>query len=72
MTKYYEKSVTRQHNKAWLHAWIDAEAQLGLKNSFFLIDNGMVTQYVDGEESERFHEFVKKITEDDETRTNFK
>ena len=65
MTKYYERSVTRQHKKEWLDAWARAEASLGLKNSFFLINNGMCTQYVDSDEGEKFHEFVKNLTEDE-------
>ena len=65
MTKYYEKVCTRQYSKEWLDAWAKAEASLGLNNSFFLIENGMVRQYVDSDEAEVFHEFVKNLTEDD-------
>lgn len=61
MTQYYEKSVTRQYQKEWMDAWVEAEASLGLKNSFFLIEDGMVTQYVDGEEAEAFHKMVKNM-----------
>lgn len=63
MTKYYERSVTRQYAKEWMHPWATAEASLGLMNSFFLIDHGMVTQYVDSDEAEKFHKYVKNITE---------
>lgn len=64
MTKYYEKSVTRKHVKEWMQPWIKAEDSLGLKNSFFLIEDGMVTQYCDSEEAEKFHEMVKNLTEE--------
>ena len=64
MTKYYERSVTRKYRKDWMDAWAEAEASLGLKNSFFLIENGMVTQYVDSDEAEKFHEFVKTMPEE--------
>ena len=63
MTKYYEKTVRRPYQKEWLDAWAKAEASLGLKNSFFLIKNGMVEQYVDGEEAENFHDYVRNLSE---------
>ena len=65
MTKYYEKVCTRPYQKEWLEAWAKAEADMGLKNSFFLIENGMVTQFVDGDEAEEFHKHVKSLTEDE-------
>ncbi len=65
MTKYFERSVTRQYAREWLSAWATAEASLGLNNSFFLIKDGMVTQYVDSDEAEVFHEFVKGLTEEE-------
>lgn len=64
MTKYYEYTITRPYQKEWMDAWVKAEAHLGLHNSFFLIKDGMVEQYVDGEESEKFHKFVKNIGEE--------
>ena len=64
MTKYYEKVCTREYQKEWLEAWVKAEASLGLKNSFFLIENGQVTQFADGEEAEKFHKYVKKLTDE--------
>lgn len=65
MNKYFERSVTRPYQKELLNAWATAEAKFGLKNSFFLIKDGMVTQYVNSDEAESFHEFVEKITEDE-------
>ncbi len=65
MTKYFERSVTRQYAKEWMSAWVTAEASLGLNNSFFLIKDGMVTQYVDSDESEKFHKFVENLTEEE-------
>ncbi len=65
MTKYYEKTVRRPYQKEWLDAWAKAEASLGLKNSFFLIKNGMVEQYVDGDEAEKFHDYVRNLSEDE-------
>lgn len=64
MTQYYEKTVTRPYQKEWLDAWAKAEASLGLKNSFFLIEDGQVTQFVDGDEAQKFHEFVKDMKEE--------
>ena len=60
----YEKTVTRKHHKEWLEAWIKAEASLGLKNSFFLIEDGMVTQFVDSDEAKKFYEYVKNMSEE--------
>lgn len=65
MTKYYEKTVRRPYQKDWLDAWAKAESSLGLKNSFFLIKNGMVEQYVDGDEGEKFHDYVRNLSEDE-------
>lgn len=61
MTKYYEKSATRWYTKKLVKAWMKGEANLGLKNSFFIMDKGVVTQYIDTDEGEAFH---KKLTED--------
>lgn len=63
MTKYYERSVNRKYRKEWMEAWAEAEAELGLKNTFFLIKDGMVTEYVDSDEAEKFHKYVENITE---------
>ena len=65
MTKNYEKTTRRQYQKDWLDAWAKAEASLGLKNSFFLIKNGMVEQYVDSDEGEKFHDYVRNLSEEE-------
>ena len=55
---------TRPYDKDWLDSWIKAEESLGLKKSKFIIENGMVTQFVDEKEAENFHEYVKEISEE--------
>ena len=65
MTKYYEKIESiRKYQKDWLEAQAKAEASLGLNNTFFLIEDGKVTQFVDRDEAEKFHEWVKNMSED--------
>ena len=74
MTKYFEKCVTRIGlTDKDVIAWSLGEEELGLKNSFFICENGVVTQYCDGEEGEKFHEFIKNLKEEefDEVCENF-
>ncbi len=74
MTKYFEKTVTRMNeNLNNTLAWMKGEKELGLKNSLFICEDGVLTQYVDSEEGEKFHEMVKNLTEEefDEICDNF-
>ena len=45
-------------------AWIEAEENLGLKNSLFFWDNGTTTQWVDNEEAEAFFKKTKTMNFD--------
>ena len=74
MTKYFEKCVTRIGlTDKDVIAWSLGEKELGLKNSFFICENGVVTQYCDKEEGEKCHEFIKNLKEEefDEVCENF-
>lgn len=65
MTKYFEKTVTRiGENLKSVKAWAKGEEKIGLKNSLFICENGVLTQYVDADEGEKFHEFVKSLSEE--------
>ena len=50
-------------NSNTILAWHKGEEKLGLKNSLFVCEDGVVTQYVDSEEGEKFYEMVKNLTE---------
>ena len=66
MTKYFEKCVTRMGlTDRDVRAWSIGEGKLGLTNSLFICENGVVTQYCDGEEGEKFHDFIKNLTEEE-------
>ena len=54
MTQIFEKGVERFYPLEHLDFWIEAEENLGLKNSIFIIDNGKIKQYYNIEEGERF------------------
>ena len=68
MTKFFVEGATRMYSDALIDAWIEAEENLGLKNSMFFYKNGTTTQWVDSEEAEEFHKFVKELSEDDIAR----
>lgn len=64
VTKYFERTATRiGENSNTILAWCKGEEKFGLKNSLFICEDGVVTQYVDSEEGEKFHEMVKNLTE---------
>ncbi len=66
MAKYFEETVTRMNeNLSSVLAWAKGEEELGLKSSLFICEKGVLTQYVDSDEGERFFDFVKKITTDE-------
>ena len=66
MTKYFERACTRiGKNSNSVMSWSKGEEPLGLKNSFFICENGTVTQYVDCEEAEKFHEYIKNLSEEE-------
>ncbi len=65
MTKFYERIVTRNYKKEILRAWAEAEEKLGMKNSLFVTENGITTQYMDSDEGDAFHEKVKSLTEEE-------
>ena len=44
-----------------IEALAEAEENLGLKNSIFFEENGTFNQWVDVDEAEEFHKFVKYI-----------
>lgn len=41
-------------------AWTAGEENLGIKNSLFIMKNGVITQFVDCDEGEKFHEDLKQ------------
>ncbi len=43
-----------------IEAWIEAEENLGLKNSIFFHHNGTTEQWVDADEGEEFHNELKE------------
>ncbi len=47
-----------------LDAWIKAEENLGLKNSQFFHHNGTTEQWIDSDEGEKFHDWLKKCLRD--------
>ncbi len=61
MTKFFVEGATRIYSDALIDAWIEAEENLGLKNSMFFWKNGVTTQWVDSGEAEVFFERVKKM-----------
>ena len=60
MVRYYELAVTRMYSAELVEAWAKGEANLGLKDSFFVMKNGVVEQYINSDEGEKFHEDLKK------------
>lgn len=65
MTRFYIKGATRMYQDKLVEAWIEAEENLGLKNSIYFWDNGRTQQWVDSEEAEKFHEWTKKRLSED-------
>ena len=59
MSKYLELSATRMYGFNLVEAWAKAEEILGLHNSIFISEKGTVTQYIDSEEGEEFHNELK-------------
>jgi len=66
MTEWFEKVCTRLNmsDKDTIK-WSKGEYYLGLNNSLFICEDGEMTQYVDGDEAQEFHEWVCRLTEDD-------
>ena len=58
MTSIFEKGVERFYPLDLLDHWVQAEENLGLKNSMFIINKGKITQYYNVEEGERFYLWV--------------
>ncbi len=61
MTKFFVEGATRMYSDALIDAWIEAEENMGLKNSMFFYKNGTTTQWVDHDEAEVFFKKVKKM-----------
>ncbi len=59
MTKFYTRGSTRMYSDENIDAWIKAEENLGLKNSIFFHHNGTTDQWIDFDEGEKFHDWVK-------------
>lgn len=63
MKQYYEETATRiGESLNTVKAWAKGEERLGLKNSIFVCQKGVVTQYCNGEEAEAFHKMVTNLT----------
>ncbi len=66
MTKYFERTATRMGlGKSEVVSWAEGEKRFGLNKSLFICQEGIVTQYVDCNEAEAFHEFVKNLSEEE-------
>lgn len=65
MSKFYEETCTRMYSLDLVKAWTKGEENLGLKNSLFLMKNGVITQFVDCDEGEAFHETLKQNLKND-------
>ena len=65
MTKYFERTCTRMYGLNLVLAWAKAEENLGLKNSLFVSQNGVVIQYIDSDEGEAFHNKLKSVLNSD-------
>ena len=64
--KNFEKTVTRMNETTnSILKWTEGEKKLGLHNSLFIGENGNVTQYVDSDEAEEFHNYVKHLSEEE-------
>ena len=62
MTKYFEKVCTRVgETLASVLLWTEGESKW-FRNSLFICEEWVMTQYVDSEEAEKFHEMVKNLT----------
>ena len=61
MTQFYIRGATRMYKDDLIDAWIEAEENLGLKNSLFFWENGTTTQWVDSEEAEEFFNKIKSM-----------
>ncbi len=65
MTKYYEKIESmREYNEEWVKAQEEAETSLGMEDSYTLNENGMVTRFINCNQADAFHEYVKNMTEE--------
>ena len=64
-TEYFENTCTRLgEDSESVMAWADGEKQIGLDSSLFLCSNGTVTQFVDLNEGEKFHDYVLSLSND--------
>lgn len=64
--KTYEQTCTRLGETLNnILAWNKGEEELGLKNSLFICEDGIMEQYVESKEGEKFHNFVKNISEEE-------
>ena len=63
MTKHHSNlklGATRMYSKVRVKQWIEAEENLGLRNSVFITINGTTTQYYNEQEGEIFYNLMKK------------
>ena len=64
MKQYYEETVTRiGESLNTVKVWAKGEERWGLEKSIFVCENGVVTQYCNGEEAEAFHKMVTDLNE---------
>ncbi len=62
--KNYEQTCTRLGETLNnILDWARGEKEVGIKDSLFICENGTVEQYVESSEGEKFHEFVKNLSE---------
>ncbi len=72
MTKFFVEGATRMYSDGLIDAWIEAEENLGLKNSMFFHKNETTTQWIDSDEAEAFFEKVKGMNFDEVFNTYFR
>lgn len=65
MSECFEKTCTRMgENSETIKCWAEGEAVLGLRNSMFICEDGIATQYVSKEEGEDFYNLVENMDEE--------
>ncbi|KKN59807.1 hypothetical protein LCGC14_0538050 [marine sediment metagenome] len=65
MTKYYEKIESmRKFDKEWVKAQEKAESSLGMDDSYTINENGMVTRFINCDQADAFHNYVRNMKEE--------
>ena len=65
MDNYYEETCTRMYDLDLVKQWAKAEEDLGLTKSIFISIGGIVTQFIDSKEGEKFHKELKEKLEEE-------